>query len=90
MFYAYRITGDSIWQDRAWKAWQAIEQCCQVSQDTGLFAWISDANRVPSRDFAKALRLQHDGPDGWEDSPFREEPEYGDNMESFWWAETLK
>ncbi|KAG0143084.1 hypothetical protein CROQUDRAFT_49314 [Cronartium quercuum f. sp. fusiforme G11] len=90
MFYAYRITGDSIWQTRAWKAWQAIENCCQVSKETGLFASITDVNRIPTRNFSRALRLQKEGPDGWEDGPFRETPEYDDYMESFWWGETLK
>lgn len=47
-------------------------------------------NRIPTRNFARALRLQKYGPDGWEDGQFREQPEYGDNMESFWWGETLK
>ncbi|KAG0143083.1 hypothetical protein CROQUDRAFT_96768 [Cronartium quercuum f. sp. fusiforme G11] len=85
MFYAYRITGDPIWQARAWNVWQAIVNCCQVSEATGLFAPIQDVNKVPTRNFSRALRLL----EGVED-PSGEKAEYGDYMESFWWGETLK
>lgn len=30
MFYAYRATGDTVWQDRAWAAWQAISKYCKA------------------------------------------------------------
>lgn len=90
VFYAYRITGDPIWQEIGWKMWNSIEDCCLVSNQTGLFAYLNNVNQIPSRDFTRSLGLQADGWDGWQDVPFRESPEYGDYMESFWWAETMK
>ncbi|KAH9810194.1 family 47 glycoside hydrolase [Melampsora americana] len=90
VFYAYRITGDPIWQEIGWKMWTSIEECCLVSNQTGLFAYLNQVNQIPSRNFTRSLALQKDGWDGWEDGPFRESPEYGDFMESFWWAETMK
>lgn len=30
VYYAYRATGDSKWQDHAWNAFKAINQTCRV------------------------------------------------------------
>ncbi|CAH7674958.1 glycoside hydrolase [Phakopsora pachyrhizi] len=81
MFYAYRITGDSKWQELAWKAFLAIKSCCEVSESTGLFSTLRVADRVPTRNFQKSRELLN--------SETRR-GEYGNKIESFWWAETLK
>lgn len=89
MFYAYRITGDTTWQDRAWAAFEAMKKYCITPE--GLCAPLTRVDVIPSGDFAKARSLLPDGPGGWEDGPdFRPVPEYGDSVESFWWGETLK
>ncbi|GAC92612.1 glycoside hydrolase [Pseudozyma hubeiensis SY62] len=43
VFYAYRTTGDTKWQDIAWAAWTSIYRNCLVKQN-GALAALADVN----------------------------------------------
>ncbi|EST07904.2 Glycoside hydrolase, family 47 [Kalmanozyma brasiliensis GHG001] len=42
IFYAYRTTGDTMWQEIAWQAWQAIDRHCLVK--SGALAALANVN----------------------------------------------
>ena len=44
VFYAYRATGDTRWQDLAWTAFQALRKHCE--SDSGAWASISDVRKT--------------------------------------------
>jgi len=76
-YYAYRISGQSKYQDWAWDAFQAIEKYCKTQYG---YSAIKDVN-LPG--------VMQDGGDA---EVFRRarEQNLADEQESFWFAETLK
>ncbi|KAF1845467.1 glycoside hydrolase family 47 protein [Cucurbitaria berberidis CBS 394.84] len=75
VFYMYRITGESRYQDVAWKMFQQVERRTRTE-----FA------NAAIRDVTRKMDRSGNGgtEDGWQDL------EKVDSMESFWLAETLK
>ncbi|ERT02678.1 hypothetical protein HMPREF1624_00979 [Sporothrix schenckii ATCC 58251] len=64
VWYMYRITGDSSWQEKGWRMFQAVIHATRTEYGHSA---IADVLRDP-----------------------KDEPVQVDNMESFWFAETLK
>lgn len=74
-YYAFRVTGDPIYQDWAWDAFVAFEKFCKTEFG---YASIKDVNLwlPPATDV--------------EETKKRIKENWLDQQESFWLAETLK
>ncbi|KAE9368012.1 glycoside hydrolase family 47 protein [Stipitochalara longipes BDJ] len=95
VFMMWRITGKQIYQEAAWRMFQAVEA---VSRTDVAAAAIADIT-VPSEDSDNSLERQVQQGSGEEPIGKREDGNSGgssvraqqvDSMESFWLAETLK
>jgi len=47
LFIAYRLTGDELYREQAWKIFQAIEKHCRI--ESGGYATVLNVDEVPSK-----------------------------------------
>ncbi|KAK1249046.1 hypothetical protein MKX07_002562 [Trichoderma sp. CBMAI-0711] len=65
LYYAYRVTGDSKWQDLAWEAFSAIEDACRAGSAYSSINDVTQANGGGASDdmesfwFAEALKYAY-------------------------------
>lgn len=43
IWYAWRLTGDEVWQDRAWKIFESLQSNCKLQ--TGGYRGLRNVNR---------------------------------------------
>lgn len=99
LFYAYRVTGEERYRDWAWQAFTAMQDHCRTQWS---YAGVADVmeeprNIVVDEDNVNASTKKNDkkgkGGDGGESNSAEveeETPNWIDEQESFWSAETLK
>lgn len=102
VFYYYRITGSSVWQDKGWRMFESVITATRTDVahsaiDNVAFVSSSSSHRSSSRNsfsssakYAAPRASTSFGSD--EDGEEKKEmkPAFTDSMESFWLAETLK
>lgn len=54
LFYFYRMTGNKIYQDKAWAIFQAIEKYCKTASGYTRIADVTDSNNVGPLDFEES------------------------------------
>ncbi|KAK3400511.1 glycosyl hydrolase family 47-domain-containing protein [Sordaria brevicollis] len=104
IFYYYRITGSSTWQDKGWKMFESIISAVRTDvahsaiDNVAFVASPSSSSSIRSYNsrssFSSATKYSAPGSSSLRDEEEKRAtkggPAFTDSMESFWLAETLK